>query len=155
MPKRDRTRRVQQAKSGHVVFLSHSSKDQWIARQMAALIERQFGESVVRVFLDEKNIRGGDSIPESIRVNIKNCSEFVVLLSKNSLGSTWVNLEIGGAYFLGKPIIAILDKISPSEMPDLLIPYKAIDLNQFDRYLAELAARVKGQKRGKRYSKQG
>ncbi len=33
---------------------------------------------------------------------------------------------------LGKRIIAITDKVSPDEMPEIITPYKAIDLNNFD-----------------------
>ena len=52
--------------------------------------------------------------------------------------------EIGAAWVLGKPIIAIMDKLSPMEMPDIIKQNKAIDLNDFeDTYLVELLRRVK------------
>ena len=52
------------------VFLSHSHKDSWIARQCARLIE-EGGKAHVRVFVDEKDIEGGQSIPESVRKHIE------------------------------------------------------------------------------------
>jgi len=63
------------------VFISHSGKDRWIAKQMANLIEEKGREYNVKTFLDEKDIEGGDSISESIRESIEKCDEFLVLLS--------------------------------------------------------------------------
>lgn len=45
---------------------------------------------------------------------------------------------------LGKRITAIIDKVTPEEMPDIITPYKALDLNSFDEYLEQLLDRVKG-----------
>jgi hypothetical protein len=36
------------------------------------------------------------------------------------------------------------------ELPDLLIPFKAIDLNEFDKYLSELMDRAKRCRYGKK-----
>ena len=51
-------------------------------------------------------------------------------------------IEIGAAWVLGKRIVAIIDKVSPEEMPDVIAPYKAIDLNNFDEYLEQLMNRA-------------
>ncbi len=48
-----------------MVFVSHSEKDRWIAKRMAALIEEKCREHNIKTFLDEKDIAGGESIPES------------------------------------------------------------------------------------------
>ena len=136
---------TQKARRGktYLVFISHSEKDRWIAKQMAALIEERCREYDVRTFLDEKDITGGESIPESIRKNIQECSEFLVLLSRYSIDRPWVLIEIGAAWVLGKRIIAIIDKITPEEMPGIITPYKAIDLNNFNEYLEQLFNRIK------------
>jgi len=115
---------------------------------MAALIEEGGREYGVRTFLDEKDIAGGDSIPESIRRNIQECSEFVVLLSRYSIDRPWVLIEIGAAWALGKRIVAIIDKVTPEEMPDIIASYKAIDLNSFDHYLEQLFNRAKKEVKG-------
>lgn len=127
----------------YLVFISHSEKDRWIAKLMAALIEEKCQAYSAETFLDEKDIAGGESIPESIRKNIQECSEFLVLLSRYSIDRPWVLIEIGAAWVLGKRIIAITDKVIPEEMPDIITPYKAIDLNSFDEYLEQLFNRVK------------
>jgi len=124
------------------VFFSHSHKDRWIARQCARLIE-EGGKPHVGVFVDEKEIEGGQSIPEAVRAGIEQCDEFVVLLSRYSKDRPWVLIEMGAAWGLRKPIVAIIDKIGPKEMPDIINAYKAIDLNDFDQYITQLLKRVK------------
>jgi len=126
-----------------LVFISHSEKDRWIAKQIAVLVEEKCRGYNVKTFLYEKDIAGGESIPESIRKNIQECSEFLVLLSRYSIDRPWVLIEIGAAWVLGKRITAIIDKVTPEEMPDIITPYKAIDLNSFDEYLEQLFNRVK------------
>jgi hypothetical protein len=101
------------------------------------------GKPHVRVFVDEKDIEGGQSIPESVRIGIEQCDEFVVLLSRYSKDRPWVLVEIGAAWGLRKPIVVITDKIAPKEMPDILSRDKAIDLNDFDQYITQLLKRAK------------
>lgn len=130
-------------KKSYLVFISHSTKDRWIAKQMAELIEAKGRAYRVKTFLDEKDIEGGESIPDSIRKNVQNCNEFIVLLSRNSIDRPWVLIEVGAAWVLEKRIIAITDKVTPEEMPDIITPYKAIDLNNFDDYLEQVLKRAK------------
>lgn len=52
-------------------------------------------------------------------------------------------IEIGAAWVLGKRIVAIIDKVTPEEMPDIITPYRAMDLNSFDEYLEQLFKRAK------------
>ncbi|MDQ1326951.1 MAG: hypothetical protein QG641_231 [Candidatus Poribacteria bacterium] len=131
----------------YLVFISHSSKDHWVARQIANLIEQKGKKYGITTFLDEKDISGGDLIPEIIRKNIQTCNEFLVLLSYYSIKSNWVVAELGAAWGLEKRITAIIDKITPDEMQDIISLYKAIDLNDFDQYIVELINRVKEAKK--------
>ena len=121
------------------VFVSHSHKDRWIAKQCAKLEET--GKGQIQAFLDERDIDGGQSIAERVLKEIRQCNEFVVLLSANSKDRPWVLIEIGVACGRGKPIIAILHDVSPKEMPEIIYPYKAIDLNDFDQYLEQVRKR--------------
>jgi hypothetical protein len=123
------------------VFISHSTNDRWIAKQIANLVEQA---GPISTFLDERDIIVGDSIPESIRTNIQQCNEFLVLLTKNSINRPWVLIEISAAWGQDKRIIAIIDKVQPREMPEIILPHKAIDLNDFDQYIKQLKERVKG-----------
>lgn len=124
------------------VFISHSHKDRWIAKQVVKLIE-EVGKGRIQAFLDERDIEGGESIAERVLKEIRKCNEFVVLLSQNSKDRPWVLIEIGVACGRGKPIIAILNDVSPKEMPEIMYPHKAIDLNDFDQYLDQVRKRIK------------
>jgi hypothetical protein len=123
------------------VFLSHSHKDHWIAKQCARILAERSGGRV-ETFLDEKDIEVGESIADSIRTSIEQCDEFLVLLSRYSKDRPWVLIEMGAAWGLRKPIIAVIDKVGPKEMPDIISPYKATDLNDFDQYVDQLLKRM-------------
>jgi hypothetical protein len=111
---------------------------------MAALIEERGRECNIRTFLDEKDIDGGDSIPEAIKRNLRDCDEFMVLLSRYSIDRPWVLIEIGAAWVLDKRVVAIIDKVTPEEMPDIIAPYKAMDINQFDEFVIQVIQRARG-----------
>jgi nucleoside 2-deoxyribosyltransferase len=124
------------------VFISHSHKDRWIARQVVKVME-EAGTGQIHAFLDERDIEGGEPIAERVLKEIRKCNEFVVPLSPNSKDRPWVLIEIGVACGQGKPIIAILNDVTWKEMPEIMYPYKAIDLNDFDQYLDQLRKRIK------------
>jgi TIR domain-containing protein len=100
----------------YLVFVSYSHQDRWIAKQCAKLVE-EAGKGRIKVFLDEKDIEGGQSVAEAIRDSIKRCDEFLVLLSPSSRDRPSVLMEMGAAWGLTKPIIAIIDKLGPNEIP--------------------------------------
>ena len=60
---------------------------------MARLIE----ERGAKTFLDEKDIKGGDAIPDAVRKGIQRCGELVVLLSPYSVERQGVLIEVGVA----------------------------------------------------------
>jgi len=109
---------------------------------MSNLIEYRGKAKRIKTFLDEKDIHGGESIPESIRTKIRECNEFLVLLSRYSIDRQWVLVEVGAAWGLQKHIVAIADKITPEEMPEITRSHKALDLNDFDQYVEELIERA-------------
>jgi hypothetical protein len=138
---------VAAAELGYLVFISHSSKDRWIARQMAAIIERRANRHGVRTFLDEVDLEGGDRIPAAIRANFHACEEFVILLSPHSITRHWVLVELGGAWTLDKRIMAITYDLAADKIPDIIDHDKSYELNDFDRYVSELIGRRKGKGR--------
>lgn len=135
---------MKKAGGAYKVFISHSTKDKWVARQISKEIEASGSKGRIKTFLDEKDIETGDSISDSIKENIKACDEFLILLTRDSVNRQWVLLELGAAWILEKRISGIVYGISPEEMPQVLSLYKVIDLNKFDdEYLRELSNRAK------------
>jgi hypothetical protein len=124
------------------IFISHSSKDKWAARRISEdLIS--FG---VKTFLDEKDIETGQSIDSSIKKHLKNCNDFLVLLSPASIKSEWVLIELGGALALEKKVIPILLYVGANEMPQALNLRLARDINSIQLYYDEVKQNVSGKK---------
>jgi protein arginine kinase len=71
------------------VFLSHSSRDNEMAR---ALAERLKGDGL-EVWLDDWMIQPGDSIPLAIEQGLERSRTLVLLMSQSASGSEWVTLE--------------------------------------------------------------
>ena len=126
-----------QKRAKYTVFISHSSLDAWIARTMAEKI-RSLG---VDCWLDEKDLEGGDIIPDEIIRGIDACQEAIVLISPNSVSSQWVSFEIGGVRAQHKRVTPILNNVRLNEMAPMK-DIKSIDLNKFEQFLAQLGRRI-------------
>jgi hypothetical protein len=130
------------------LFISHSSHDKWAARQISRILE----DDGHTTFLDEKDIKSGESIDESIQKHLKESDHLVLLLSPISISSQWVFMELGGARALGKRIVPILFHVSVNEVPHAFSQLLARDINDFDKYRQELREpqkRLKGKARKK------
>ncbi len=71
------------------VFLSHSAKDKTVVRELAARLQ----QDGVRVWLDEWEIKPGDSIPAKIEEGLEHSRVLVLCMSTNAFGSDWSKLE--------------------------------------------------------------
>src|ERR1700730_3557674 len=80
--------------SSPVAFLSHASEDKELARRIAISLQ----SAGIPTFLDEWDIRAGDSIRQEIEQGLLICTHFVVLLTEHSIVKPWVNAEIDGAF---------------------------------------------------------
>ena len=124
------------------IFISHSSRDKWAARRISEDLQK-LGATT---FLDEKDIRTGHSIDDSIRKGLKTCDNFLLLISPSSLKSDWVLVELGGALALEKQIVPILLYVGANEIPSMINLKLARDINDIDRFYSEVEARIKGKK---------
>jgi len=75
----------------HDVFLSHSSKDKAVVRTVA---ERLRADGL-RVWLDDWELRPGDSIPVKIEEGLEHSRVLVLCMSANAFGHEWAHLEAG------------------------------------------------------------
>jgi hypothetical protein len=71
------------------IFISHSSKD----KQFARLLCIDLKKAGHNVWLDEWAILVGESIPKKIEIGVEECNFVVVVLSKKSVKSNWVERE--------------------------------------------------------------
>jgi len=84
-------------KSNRKVFISYSSKQKTHADDLHYMLEK----AGYYPFLDSYDITGGQNIPERIATLINKSEYFVLLLSEESLESSWVLAEITLAYSAG------------------------------------------------------
>ncbi|HLQ44017.1 MAG TPA: toll/interleukin-1 receptor domain-containing protein [Planctomycetaceae bacterium] len=73
------------------VFLSHSSRDKDVIRELAERLKRDG----LRVWFDQWEIKPGDSIPSKIEEGLEHSRVLVLCMSANALGSDWAPLEVG------------------------------------------------------------
>jgi hypothetical protein len=130
-----------------LVFVSHSSPDTWVAKQVAREIEA----CGATPFLDEAEVDAGADFEEDILNFLERAHELVVLLTPWALDRPYVWAEIGAAWGRRIPIIALLLGLTPSELqtrpgvPVLLKKRDLLTLNEIDVYLGQLAGRVRQQ----------
>jgi hypothetical protein len=130
--------------STHRVFISHSSRDTWVARQIAAHIARTGAD----VFLDEADIEHGDDFDQKLVDGANTCTELLVLLTPWSKERPYVWIEIGMFRHRGLRIVGVLHGLTLEEvstdprMPALLKRLDIIEINDVDSYFEQLGRRV-------------
>lgn len=139
-PMGERQARGGRKKRGHQrysIFLSHSSRDQWLARVIAEKIQAVG----VKVWLDEMSLTSGENIVGAVMNGIEKTHEVLVLVSNESLRSQWVAAEIGMALAKRKRITPLLNNVDYDAMAPLK-GVKSYELNLFEKFLSELKGRA-------------
>lgn len=139
-PPRNRRDAPSYAESPYLVFVSHATADKWIATVLCEKIE----QTGVKTFRDDRDIAGGDDIPEEIRRKIKEADELVVLLTPESFNRQWVLVEIGAAWGQRRKakIVPVLCHVGVDKIPEVIRWKKAVPLNELAAYLADLTGRA-------------
>jgi hypothetical protein len=137
------SQRVQQRGKRHQVFLSHATADKWLAVTLCEKIEA----AGATTFRDDRDIAGGEIIPDRIFAEIERSKEFIVLLTSASVTRPWVLIEIGAACTCpGLRIIPVMYHVGPDPIPAMIHRNKGFSLNDVEAYLSELSVRMKGGK---------
>lgn len=118
------------------VFLSHNHLDKPFVRMIAEDIKA----SGLQIWLDEVELKVGDSLILRIAKAIGDAAHVVAFLSKNSLGSKWVEKELSIATTLGingnRVIVLplLLGEIKTEDIPTFLIDQLYADFRRPERY---------------------
>lgn len=108
-----------------MIFISHNKNDKDIARELALFIVAEDAS----VWLDEWEIKVGDSIVEQVESGLRSCTHFVLLWSQNAARSNWVRRELRPtlmrAIETGSPTV-IPVRIDNAPLPELLSDLKYI-----------------------------
>jgi hypothetical protein len=101
------------------LFLSHSWYDKFFARNLAEILESRG----VKVWIDEGELKVGDSLLQRISEGIGKTDFFGIVLSHNSVSSSWVQkeLQIAMTYEIdGKKIRVLPILLEKCEIPVFL-----------------------------------
>jgi hypothetical protein len=87
-----------------VLFVSHSSRDDAVASDLEAWLARQ---GFTDLFIDHRNIMGGDKWREELRASAAACRVVVALVTESWLASDECFGEFIAAVYLGRRIIPL------------------------------------------------
>lgn len=101
------------------VFISHSSEDKLFVRRLVDELTKRD----LPVWFDERAMGVGDSIVTGISTGLSEADYLLVVLSRNSVGSSWVQNELNAALMeeaSSKDIVVLPAVIDDCEIPILL-----------------------------------
>lgn len=129
------------------VFISHSSKDNDFVRKLVTDLKRR----ELNVWLDEQELKTGDSIVEGIEGGLRDTDYLVVVLSKASVESRWVQIELDTALLdqlSGGGTVILPLVIEDCEIPTLLKTKIYADFRKtYEQGLAGLLAGIDNEAR--------
>lgn len=123
----------------YLVFLSHATHDKWIAEVVQEKIEA--GCPRIKVWRDDRDINGGDRIPDAILEAITSCRELLVLVTPASRDRVWVQLEVGAAWGLRKRVVPLFYHVDPASMFDVLKERRGYQLQEMRECIRGLQER--------------
>jgi len=136
------------------VFISHSSEDHDFVLELA----KKMKNDGIDVWVDDWEIKVGDSIIEKINYGLKKSSFLIVVLSKYSIESDWVKKELSSTIMrqLSGDNITILPvwlEINENEVPPLLREIKAtifsrnyINKSEYKKLIDPIKNKIKAKK---------
>jgi hypothetical protein len=114
------------------IFLSHSSKNKAKAEEFAEIIRRHG----IPIWYSKTNIRGAQQWMLEIGNALKRCDWFVVLISKDSVNSTWVKRELAYALchnqYEQHILPVIIEDCDPEDLSWTISIFQMIDMKVYD-----------------------
>ncbi len=124
------------------VFISHNYKDKPLARKIA----KELNKYGIKVWIDESEIKLGDSLIEKIRDGLDHMDFLIALISDNSVNSEWVKKELDIAMnneIEGKRVIAIPILAGKCELPGFLKGKLYADMSTHRKYNENISTLIK------------
>ncbi|MCG3157100.1 MAG: hypothetical protein DKINENOH_03731 [bacterium] len=99
---------------GHI-FISHATKDDPFVKELRVALE----SLNLPVWVDSRNLRGGDKLAVEINSAIEKARQVIVVLSPNTVNSPWVRKEISRALAIEKARQAQGFRVIPLLLPGI------------------------------------
>lgn len=119
------------------VFLSHNHNDKSFVRRLAADLSNQG----IPYWLDEAEIKVGESLIEKIRAGIDKVDFVAVVLSPDSVASPWVQREVDVAMnqeVLGRRVKVLPLMYRKCDLPGFLLGKRYADFSEDSNYATSL-----------------
>jgi len=135
---------MSESQACYQVFVSHSSIDAWVAKQLSGHLQR----CGAATFLDVSDIEHGDDFDEAIVTAAEKSNELMVLLTPWSKDRNYVWMEIGMFRGARKRVVGVLHGLKSSDIatderiPVVLKKIDLVDLNDVESYFAQVAKRT-------------
>jgi len=97
---------VKMPSTGYKIFISHSTKDMFLVRQL----EKYFECYGIEVIIAEDKRQPGVKLDEKFYGLIRESHFLLAILTKNGLSSDWVKNEVNYAHTIKKPIIPLVEE---------------------------------------------
>ena len=107
------------------IFLSHSGRDNAIAKEMKARLEQWGHRSVFLDFDPEDGIPAGRDWEKELYTKLRECRAVIILCSQASMASRWCFVEMTHAKALGKEVFPI--KVDDVKVDPILTGKQIID----------------------------
>lgn len=136
------------------IFLSHAIADKPLAQ---SLYDYCHGLGSLQVYMCEHDVQPGRPLSEKIEENMRASDAVLILLTPNSMNSTYVQQEIGLAKGAGKLLIPLLQKHTDTSRLGILeskewIPFDPEDqehgFNDVNKFFQKLSQKQATQERG-------
>lgn len=124
----------------HRVFISFAIKDKGIADSIANQVKHAGAEVV-----GAESIAEGTDIKLRLADEMRQSDEIILIVTKNSAQSAWLNYEVGAAVALGKRVTPILVHVKRAELPPVLRSIEGIKFENLNRYIKQLSHAVQSE----------
>lgn len=124
------------------VFISHNYKDKPMARKIA----KDLNKYGIKTWIDESEIKLGDSLIEKIRDGLDHMDFLIALISGNSVESEWVKKELDivmNSEIEEKRVIAIPILVGKCELPGFLKGKLYADMSTSKKYNENISALIR------------
>ncbi|MBD0673314.1 toll/interleukin-1 receptor domain-containing protein [Streptomyces sp. CBMA156] len=114
----------------HDVFVCYSSAD----RQQVVRIAERMRRKHLRVWLDDWELKPGDSIIKKVKSGIQHSRFMLAIVSENSMKSHWVQHELSASLFVeasrgsAEVIAAIVGHVGFDDLPQELLRKHCLDM---------------------------
>src|SRR5437762_2170002 len=108
------------------LFISHSSRDDGFVRDL----QQALGDHAQDVWIDSRELRGGDPLWPEIQTAIEGASAYAVVVSQDALQSKWVGKELRHA-------LAVRDQRGKDKFPVIPLSLNGTKLGVLEEFFGE------------------